>query len=210
MTSLTHWGATDAEIRQSLPGDDLVPNPRVETTRAITIQASAAEVWPWLVQIGYKRAGWYSYDWIHRLLRCAGSVDDDRRSANRVIPELQGLQVGDRIHIAAPIGYAVTVIEPGRALVLHSRVDTRTGQPWDLHGPLPAKYLNASWAWYLDRGAENQTRLIVRFRQDYDRSLVNELMYGVVTKLGGFLMERQTLLGIKRRVEATAQGHAHV
>lgn len=202
MTSLTNWGATDAEIRRALPGDDLVPTPRVETTRAITIQAPAAQVWPWLVQIGYHRAGWYSYDGIHRLLQCAGSVDDPRRSANRVIPELQGLQVGDRIHIAAPIGYTVTAIEPERALVLHSRVDIRTGEPWGPSGPLPDKYLNASWVWHLDPVAENETRLIVRFRQDYDRSLLNEVMYGIVTKLGGFLMERKTLRGLQQRAEA--------
>ncbi|MBU1878323.1 MAG: hypothetical protein KJ734_05175, partial [Chloroflexi bacterium] len=132
---------------------------------------------------------------------CAGSVEDPRHSANRVIPELQDLQVGARIHIAAPIGYAVVAIEPGRALVLHSRVDTRTGEPWDPSGPLPAKYLNASWTWYLDPVAENETRLIVRFRQDYDRSLLNEVLYGFVTKLGGFLMERKTLLGLKQRAE---------
>ncbi len=202
MTSLTHWGATDAEVRRALPGDDLTPHPKVATTRAITIQAPAAAVWPWLAQIGYRRAGWYSYDGIHRLLRCAGSVDDPRRSARRIIPELQGLQVGDRIHIAAPLGYEVVAIEPGRALVLHSRVDTRTGQPWDPGGPLPDKYLNASWVWYLDPVGANETRLIVRFRQDYDRSLLNELMYGVITKLGGFLMERKTLLGLKERAEA--------
>ena len=76
------WGATDAELARTLPGDELVPQPRIETTRAITINASPAEVWPWLAQIGYHRAGWYSYDSIHRLLRVAGSVDDPRASAN--------------------------------------------------------------------------------------------------------------------------------
>jgi hypothetical protein len=199
---LATWGATDADIQKALPGDDLVLHPRVATTRAITIQASTAQVWPWLAQIGYKRAGWYSYDFIHRLLGCAGSVDDDRRSANRVIPELQDLKVGDSIHIAAPLGYGVTAIEPERMLVLHSGVDTSAGRPLDPNAPMPEKYLNASWTWYLEPVDERTTRLIVRFRQDYNPSLVNALMYAVVTKLGGFIMERKTLLGIKQRAES--------
>jgi hypothetical protein len=150
MTIFARWGATDAEVQQPLPGDDLVPHPRIVTTRAITIQASTADVWPWLVQIGYKRAGWYSYDFAHRLLGCAGSVDDDRRSANRIIPQLQELKIGDSIHIAAPLGYQVTAIEPERVLLLHSGIDTSTGRPLDPTGAPPDRYLNSSWVWFLE------------------------------------------------------------
>ena len=92
--------------------------------------------------------------------------------------------------------------EPERVLVLHRLADMSTGQPLDPSGPMPEKYLNTSWAWYLEEVHERTTRLIVRFRQDYNPSLVNELMYAVVAKLGGFLMERKTLLGIKQRAEA--------
>jgi len=200
----SRWGATDAEVQQSLPGDDLVPQPKIETTRAITIRGSATDVWPWLVQIGYKRAGWYSYDFMHRMLRCAGSVDDPRRSANRIIPELQNLQVGDSIHIAAQLGYRVTAIQPERVLVLHTAVDTGTGERLDLTKPMPETYLNASWVWFLDEVEETTTRLIVRFRQDYHPSLLNALMYRGFIESGGFLMERKTLLGIKQRAEAAA------
>ena len=87
-------GATDAEVRRSLPGDDLVPDPKCGYTQAVTIKAPVSEVWPWLVQIGYKRAGWYSHDLLHRLMGIAGSVDDERRSAKRIIPELQDLGRG--------------------------------------------------------------------------------------------------------------------
>ena len=69
-------GSTKDEVQRSLPGDDLVPNPKFVWNQAITIHAPAAEIWPWLVQIGNQRAGWYSWDAIHRLLGVAGSVDD--------------------------------------------------------------------------------------------------------------------------------------
>ena len=78
---LTPRRATQDEVRRSLPGDDLVPSPKSGYTQAITIRAPKSEVWPWLVQIGYKRAGWYSHDFLHRLVGIAGCVDDERRSA---------------------------------------------------------------------------------------------------------------------------------
>ena len=92
-------GATNAKIQRSLPGDDLVPSPKSGYTQAITIKAQISEVWKWLVQIGYKRAGWYTYDFLHRLVGIAGCVDDERRSAKRIIPELQDLGIGDVIEI---------------------------------------------------------------------------------------------------------------
>lgn len=201
---LLRWGATDDDVRRPLPGDDLVPHPKMGITHAITIHASAAEVWPWLVQIGYKRAGWYSYDSIHRAMGIAGSPDDDRCSANRIIPELQQLEVGDSIEIGPGMGYTVAAIEPGRALVLHIALDTRTWQSLDLTGPMPDNYLNASWIWFLDEIGERTTRLIVRHRQDYNPSLLNELMMRGLIEPGSFIMERKTLLSIKQRAEAAA------
>ena len=114
-------GSTKDEVQRSLPGDDLVPNPKFVWTQAITIHAPAAEVWPWLVQIGCKRAGWYSWDGLHRLMGIAGCVDDDSRSANRIIPELQNLEVGDVIRMTPEEmgmpGNTVVSIEPNRALL---------------------------------------------------------------------------------------------
>ena len=116
-------GTTGAEVRRSLPGDDLVPYPKCGYTQAITIEASVSEVWPWLVQIGYKRAGWYSHDFLHRLVGIAGCVDDERRSAKRIIPELQDLKVGDVVEIAPGMGYMVTGLVPEQALILHMGMD---------------------------------------------------------------------------------------
>lgn len=201
------WGATGVEVHRSLPGDDLVPRPRMKITHAITIRASATKVWPWLVQIGYRRAGWYSYDFIHRALGVAGSVDDDHHSASRIIPELQQLEVGDSVEIAPEMGYTVAAIEPGRALVLHTSTDMSTWRPFDPTDTMPDKYLNSSWAWFLDEVDERTTRLIVRIQQDYNPSLLNALMMRGLIEPGSFVMERKTLLGIKQRAEAAAEQH---
>jgi len=201
---LLRWGATDTDVRRSLPGDDLLPHPKLETTHAVTIRASAAEVWPWLVQIGHKRAGWYSYDFLHRLMRVAGSVDDDRRSAKRIIPELQRLEVGDSVEIAPGMGFTVVAIEPGRALVLHVALDMRTWRPFDPAGTTPDAYLKGSWGWLLDEIDQRTTRLIVRTRYDYNPSLLNALMMRVLIGPGGSMMERKTLLSIQQRAEAAA------
>ncbi len=82
------WGATDEEVARAMSGDEVVKQPTFNATRAVTIQARPEEIWPWLVQIGCKRAGWYSYDWIDNL---------GIPSANRIVPELQHLEVGDLI-----------------------------------------------------------------------------------------------------------------
>jgi len=199
------WGATDAELARTLPGDELVPQPRIETTRAITINASPAEVWPWLAQIGYHRAGWYSYDFLHRLLRVAGSLDDPRASANRVIPELQDLKVGDSIKIAPQMAFEVMAIEPQRVIVLYGGVNTSTGEKLEPTKPMPDRYLSTSWVWLLEEVDSTSTRLLVSYRQDYNPSWLNRLLYRISGEFGAFLMERRTLLGIKQRVEAEAR-----
>ena len=181
-------GATRDEVQRSLPGDDLVPTPRFTWNQAITIHAPAAEVWPWLVQIGSRRAGWYSWDAIHRLLKSAGSVDDDRRSANRIIPELQNLQVGDVIHMGSPDmpvppPLTVLAIEPNRALVMH------------IEGENPV-----SWVWVLEPIDAGTTRPIVRFRQDWEPSPA-AMAFWVANELGSLVMQPKTLSGIKQRAE---------
>jgi hypothetical protein len=185
-----NMGSTKDEAQRPLPGDELVPEPTFQWNQAVTINAPAAEIWPWLVQIGNQRAGWYSWDGLHRLLGVAGSVDDPRGSANRIIPELQDLKVGDVIRMmpedmGAP-GYEVVSIEPERALVTH--INDQNG---------------ASWVWVLEPVDEESTRLIVRFRQKWGAGLGNTLMFGIADELGSLVMQPKTLSGIKKRAEAT-------
>ncbi len=195
------WGATPAEVKKKLPGDELVPRPRMQSTRAITIQAPPAAVWPWLLQFGLKRGGWYSYDFLEAMAGAAGFVDG--HSTWRVIPELQGLKVGDKVWMHPRIlPLTVAAMEPERALVFHTRLDLETKVFFELGEKMPAQYVNSNWVFFLQRSA-NTTRLLVRSRLDYGPSnLINTIAWRVFTDPISFVMERRMLLNIKKRAEA--------
>jgi hypothetical protein len=194
-------GATNAKLQRSLPGDDLVPSPKTGYTQAITIKAPKSEVWRWLVQIGYKRAGWYTYDFLHRLVGIAGCVDDERRSAKRIIPELQDLGLGDVIEIAPGMGYSAVGIEPEQVLILHTVWDTSKWESVSSDDPLPQNYLMSSWVWFLEEIDEKTTRLIVRVRSDHSPGLLNTLSTRIPNALGRLLMQPRTLRVLKQRAE---------
>jgi proline iminopeptidase len=197
-------GATHDEARRSLPGDDLVPSPKSGYTQAITIGAPKSEVWPWLVQIGYKRAGWYTHDFLHRLVGIAGCVDDERCSAKRIIPELQDLAPGDVIEIAPGMGYAVVALEPEQAMVLQSILDTSKWESVASEDPLPEKYLRSSWVWFLEEMGPKTTRLIVRVRNDHDPGLMSTMSTNISNVLGRRVMQPKTLRVLKQRAEMNA------
>jgi hypothetical protein len=102
------WGATGEEVARAMPGDQIQPQPIFNATRAVTIQARSEQIWPWLVQIGYQRAGWYGYDWID---------NDGLKSADRIIPQLQHVQVGDTIQMLKGVNFKVVAVEPNHYLV---------------------------------------------------------------------------------------------
>jgi hypothetical protein len=193
--ALLDWGATDAERRMRLPGDDIVQDVMSHHTRAVTIDAPPAAVWPWLVQIGDHRAGFYSYDWVERYL-FPGTVHyvEGRHSATRIHPELQKIHIGDRINTGSvgslSIGSPVTVLEPNRALVI------------------------GTWAFVLLPLAEDRTRLLVRERDAGWTRLLVPRDFGLLRALGAvidyavgeplhFAMLRKMMLGIKQRAETT-------
>jgi hypothetical protein len=169
------WGATDEEAHRAMPGDDLIPD-AASTTRAITIAAPAERVWPWLVQIGDGRAGWYSYDWID---------NDGQPSADRIIPQLQQLQVGDQILMLPEMGPRVREVEPNRYVVAG---DQEAGV-WCL-----ALY-----------PASRGCRLVSRWRVSWPLTPATAFWI-LLSDPGAFLMERKMLKGIRSRAEATAQG----
>lgn len=193
-----NWGSTSAEVRETMPGDDLVPNPIISTTRSITIKAPADLVWQWIVQIGYKRAGFYNYDFINNLFGQADYVDG-HKSAKRIVPELQNLQVGETLYLHSQASFKVQAIDPGKSLILSNRVDVKTGQPFELGSPTPAEYLNNSWVFYLKAVDSNTTRLISRQRYDFHSKTIGMGLYGI--EPGAFLQERAMLKGIKNRAE---------
>jgi hypothetical protein len=191
------WGATEAEARQELPGDELLSDAKLEATHAITIDAPASRVWPWLVQVGQGRAGFYSYDWLENL----GGLDT--HSADRILPELQQLKVGDTIPMV-PNGFGpeVAILEPDRALVLYgdSRVPGSSAAPT----MKPGDYISVSWGFYLEPLEEGTTRLIERFRLDYNPNVLNTILNRGMLEPGSFVMEQKMLRGIKERAERTA------
>ncbi len=106
------WGASEAEAGAPLPGDEEVPDPAGQTTRAVTVNAPADEVWPWVAQLGQDRGGFYSYEWLENLAGC------EMRNADRIHPEWQHRVVGETVMLHPAIGLEVTRFEPGRALGL--------------------------------------------------------------------------------------------
>jgi len=190
---LLGWGASRQERRQSLPGDDLVAA-RWQTTRGIEISAPADEVWPWLVQMGYGRGGWYSYDRLER--RVGAGEFAEGGSAKRVIPELQQLAVGDTIALSPAGGLTVEVLDPANALVLHYRMNLLTAAP--AHEPDPA-VLDWTWAFVLTPVNETSCRLLARVRADYRPSWLRPLLPFLLEPVH-FMMERKMLRTIEQRV----------
>jgi hypothetical protein len=197
------WGATDAEVQRTLPGDELVPHPKLTFTRAVTIHAHAEEIWPWLVQLGQERGGLYSYERLENLARC------DIHNADRIVPEFQHLAIGDTMRLG-PRGYPlfrVQAIHPNQALVL-AAADSKTEQVIELADPLPETYTNGNWIFFLDKIDEHTTRLITRQWVDYaPNNWMNRLIWRVFTEPIGFVMTCKMLLGIKQRVETTGGPH---
>ena len=189
------WGATFAEANQTLPGDDLVPVPNFRTTRAITIQAPPARVWPWILQIGYQRGGFYSYDTLERL---AGLVD--LRSTNKIVPDWQAISAGEAVLISPVTPLDVVIMEPERAFVLHTVMNPFTAERAEPQSG--SAYMNWSWAFILAPVGAASTRLLIRVRAELQPRLLATAPAWLVLEPLHFLMERKMLQGIKTRAEA--------
>lgn len=166
------WGATPAEVSRSLPSDQLVERPSFNATRAITIDAAPHDVWPWLVQVGVTRAGWYSYDLLDNL---------GRDSARRIIPELQSLAEGDVIPMSPDGKHGMRVLSMQAP---HSMV-------WGEAG-------DTTWAWQLDETGVGGTRLVARVRSRY-RWLSPSIAFSLLLELGDIWMMRKMLLNLRER-----------
>ncbi len=185
------WGATEGECRAAMPGDDLVPEPRLQSTRAVTIEARPRAVWSWLAQIGQGRGGLYSYDALENLLRL------DIHSADAVLPEHQQLEPGDLVRLGRPGSpcFRVASVDTGTSLVLVS-ADPVT----EAAVPTPVEDgTGATWQWQLlsVRGG-TATRLVSRQRNAHPSR--DRWLWRLVEPIG-FVMERRMLLGIKERAE---------
>jgi hypothetical protein len=178
-----NWGATPAEIAAALPGDALLPRARYRSTRAITISAPPASVWPWLVQVGCLRAGFYSNDLLDSL---------GHPSATTILPELQDLQAGNWV----PMSPSATPTDR-TAFKVHSFEE----DAW-LLWTKP----DSTWAWRLAPAGGGGTRLVTRIRAGYDWRHPLTALFGVVLlEFGDFAMLRRMLQGIKARAESLAR-----
>lgn len=183
---IMRMGATDREISASLPGDGLVIQPVTKYTQAITINAPREIVWGYLIQVGYRRAGWYNWDFINRM---AGRnyFYEGNQSANRVIPELQQLQAGDKIYLTPQLGMDVEKIQKEEYLML-------TGKDKD-------RYL-VVWTYQLQELDKNSTRLLVRWTSNQNEGLGLKILNLLLIEPGGAgIQQSQMLQGIKARAE---------
>lgn len=205
---LQHWGATEAEAAEPLPGDGLVPVPRFTSTRAITIAASPSAVWPWLAQLGEGRGGLYSYESLERLLGLGMVSTDD------VIPELQDLAPGDTVRLApvgGPDGLTMIVdrVDAPRLLVLASGSREGAGPAQDegseplRSGDFFAGRPAASWTLVL-RDVDRATRLISRWRMAWAPSAAADLFNAALLEPLHFALEEKMLRGVRDRVERRA------
>ena len=115
------WGATAQELAGPLPGDELIAKPDLTATRALTVRAPAARVWPWIAQLGQGRGGLYSYDFLENLIGC------DIHSADRVVREWQDIKAGDAVRLHPDVALEVAAVDPGLSLVLRSAVPDGSG-----------------------------------------------------------------------------------
>ena len=177
------WGATGEERAATLAGDDLIANPDLTATRAITVHVAAEQVWPWIAQLGQGQGGFYSYDALENLVGC------NIHSAAQIVPQWQTITIGDQVKLHPEVGLDVAVVEQGRALVLHGGVPM---------GTAPPPY-DCTWAFVLQEQPDGTTRLLVRERYAYTQRwapLLVEPVAGV-----SFVMSHKMLRGIRDRAE---------
>lgn len=190
-TSL-RWGARDEELTSLLPGDDRLPAPDLQATRAITINAPSSHVWPWVAQVGQDRGGFYTYDWLENLAGC------DIHTSDVIVPELRIRAVGDEVKLAPSVALKVVVLEEGRHFVLRGAVagdGTNAPAPYDF-----------TWAFVLTDDAPGATRLIVRERYAYLVGWAPLLAEPV--EMVSFLMSQRMLRGIRERAERRTTAEA--
>lgn len=177
-------GTSGIERTMQLPGDELAPFPEQSYTQAISIKAAPQMVWPWLVQVGYRRAGWYNIDAINRMAAPDYFIDGDG-SSNRIHPELQDLKVGDSIDIAPGLSYRVTSLEPNQYFTMI----TDSGS------------MKAVWTFYLLPAGES-TRLVVRYRTELTGGFFENFWIYFFNDIGGAMLQQPAMLhGVKMRAE---------
>ncbi len=191
-------GATDEEAAQTWPGDDVVPTPRWWWHHTIDIDAPASEVWPWVVQMGADRGGFYSYEGLENLAGCR------IHNADRIHPEWQHLAVGDglRLHPEMP-AMPIRWVEPGQGFVAGIRFERGSDRPIPVGVPLPDEHSAVSWLFHITALSPTRSRFLSRYRVSYGDDVASRLSMGpTFVEPIGTVMDRQMLAGLRERGEA--------
>jgi hypothetical protein len=214
-------GVTDAEAFGSLPGDEVIAHPMVEWTRGVTVHAPPERIWPWLVQMGYGRAGWYTPAWVDRILEPSlfQLQTPSPRSSERLLPQFQSLAVGDLIADGPEYRsyWRVLAMAPQRAIVYRSIRHPWRPHPFDPADPAAVGrveaelvaggvYLDCTWSFVLRPVGAERTRLLVRTRGTYAPWLLGWVLpvLGLFDATYGIAMLR----AIARRAQALATTRA--
>jgi len=179
---MARWGTTPSDLTRVMAGDRLIGVATYSGTLAITINARPEHIWPWLLQMGYRRGGLYSYDWLDRLF---GYLD--RPSATQILPEFQQLAAGDAIPLGRGPAWPVAVVQPWRALVLDMR-----------------NLGSIDWVWQFGLYPIDEQRTVLVSRSRVHARTVWAWVLTCAIEPAGFVMTRRMLLGLKRRAEALA------
>jgi len=174
------WGAAREDLVREMSGDEIVPRPIFNATRVVTINARPEDIWPWIVQIGFGRAGWYSIDLFDNL---------GRHSSERIVPELQHIEIGDLVPLGPGEGSGMFVKEfvVNRSMLWWTGKDGQT-----------------TWAWGLYPTPAGATRLVTRVRTPLSWREPISALWLLLSEVADFPMMRKCLLGIKRRAETSA------
>jgi hypothetical protein len=188
------WGATHLDLIAKLLGDEITPHPSAQVTHAVNIHAPPEAIWPWIVQIGQERGGFYSYAFLENLIGC------DMRNTRRIVPEWQTRAVGDAVWLATPKRFRgqarmiVAIVEPNSALALCSPAD------WERRKVGDDGY-DTTWAFVLLLKPGGATRLLARSRVETYPSFWKRVVNFFFWEPAHFIMERKMLLTIKQLAE---------
>lgn len=193
---LLRWGATEAEVNADYPGQQLIPGGDRSATMAVTIDAPPSAVWPWLVQMGYRRGGWYSWDHLDNW---------GAESADRLHPEWQEVAVGDRLPSMPDDAawWEVAALDRERFLGLRASMDLR-GRPFDPAARRPRFYTDSLWGFLLEELPGGRTRLVVSGYWSMRPRWAKAAMSFAFLEPAHWVMQMRQFANLKRLAESSA------
>ncbi len=190
------WGLTKGEALKKLPGDSIVKEPKSVFSHGIEINAPASFVWPWVVQMGKDRGGFYSYEALENLIGL------QIYNADTILEQHQHPKIGDLIPFGPKNGYPIAIYQEGSALVIENCDDLDAKTTYDPLKGRPENFLHISWLWYVEPLDNERSRFVSRNRVDFKNTFINRLKIGILAEPMVFAMDRKMCIGIKKRAES--------